>query len=174
MAGATNTGLNFVLQTDTTTEAANLAAAINRNNFATLGAGHVKVRATSAAGVVTVAASVNGTTNLNGSEGNLITLAQTISPASRFSWAGATLSGGVGTGNIVAFNNLYATQGSVGGLCAQNGPSVYWSYFTGTGTAVTSIVLSGDGTKVAFAENVAGVATLRILKWKAGEGTTPG
>ena len=31
--------------------------------------------------------------------------------------------------NIVAFNNLYSTQGSVGGLCNQDGPSVYWSYF---------------------------------------------
>jgi len=169
-----NTGLNFQVITSTTVEATNLAAAINRNNFATLGAGHVKVRATSAAGVVTVAASVNGTTNLNGSEGNLITLAQTISPASRFSWAGATLTGGVGTGNIVAFNNLYATQGSATGFCPQDGPSVYWSYFTGTGTAVTSIVLSGDGSKVAYVENVAGTATLRVLKWKAGEGAAAG
>ena len=62
----------------------------------------------------------------------------------------------------------------MGGLCNQDGPSVYWSYFTGTGTAVTSIVLSGDGTKVAFVENVGTTATLRILKWKAGEGAGAG
>jgi hypothetical protein len=77
--------------------------------------------------------------------------------------------------NIVAFNRLYSTQGSVGGQCNQNGPSVYWSYFTGAttgaGTAVTSIVLSGDGKKVAFVENVGTQAWLRLLKWKAGENT---
>ena len=72
--------------------------------------------------------------------------------------------------NVVAFNQLYSTQGSVGGLCAQNGPSVYWSYFTGNGTAQTSVALSLDGSKVAFVENNS-AATLRILKWKAGEGS---
>src|SRR6266850_1955630 len=77
-------------------------------------------------------------------------------------------------GNILTFNQLYSTQGSAGGLCNQDGPSVYWSYFTGTGQALTSIVLSLDGTKVAFVENAAGGATLRILKWKAGEGTGAG
>jgi hypothetical protein len=158
-SGGSNTGLNFQNNASVTTVAANLAAAIVRN-----GAG-VGVTATSAAGVVTVTASANG------SEGNLITLAEGLS---NFTWTAATLAGGVGTGNIVAFNKLYTTQGSVGGLCNQDGPSVYWSYFTGTGTAVTSVVLSGDGTKVAFVENVAGIATLRILKWKAGEGTGAG
>jgi hypothetical protein len=82
--------------------------------------------------------------------------------------------GGVGRGNIVAFNNLYATQGSVSGFCPQDGPSVYWSYFTGAGSAVTSIVLSLDGSKVAFVETVPGGATLRILQWKALEGAGTG
>jgi hypothetical protein len=168
-----NTGLNFQVITSATVEATNLALAINRNNFATLGAGHARVMATSALGVVTVTASADGTTNLNGAEGNLITLANTINNGA-FAWNAATMAGGVGTGNIVAFNNLYSTQGIAGGLCAQDGPSVDWSYFTGTGTAVTSIVLSFDGTKVAFVENVAGTATLRLLKWKTGEGAGAG
>jgi hypothetical protein len=72
--------------------------------------------------------------------------------------------------NVVAFNQLYSTQGSAGGLCNQDGPSVYWSYFTGTGVAQTSVALSLDGSKVAFVENNS-AATLRILKWKAGEGS---
>ena len=76
--------------------------------------------------------------------------------------------------NIIAFNELYSTQGSIGGLCNQNGPSVYWSYFTGTGSVLTSVILSADGTKVAFVENAAGGATLRVLKWKALEGTGVG
>lgn len=79
--------------------------------------------------------------------------------------------GSVGTvANVIAFNQLYSTQGSAGGLCNQDGPSVYWSYYTGTGVAQTSVALSLDGSKIAFMESN-GIATLRILKWVAGEGT---
>ena len=84
-----------------------------------------------------------------------------------------SLTGSAGSAaNIVAFNNLYSTQGSVGGLCAQDGPSVYWSYFTGTGKTQTSVALSLDGSKVAYVEN--GPTVLHILKWKAGEGSGTG
>jgi hypothetical protein len=76
--------------------------------------------------------------------------------------------------NIAAFNHLYSTQGVAGGLCAQDGPSVYWSYYTSTafgeGTTPTSPALSLDGTKVAFVQS-AGSASLQIVKWKAGQGT---
>ncbi len=37
---------------------------------------------------------------------------------------------------------------------------------------MTSVILSGDGSKVAFVENTSVGAVLRILKWKAGEGTS--
>jgi hypothetical protein len=141
------------------TNATSLAAAI-----ASLG-GPVGVTAMSSGPTVTITALTKG------SEGNAIALSSTLS---LFTVGGPALTGGLGTGNIVAFNNLYATQGSVGGLCNKDGPSVYWSYYTGTGTAVTSIVLSGDGTKGAFVENVGTNATLRILKWNAGEGTATG
>ena len=154
-----NTGTNFQIGGTTTITATNLADAIDRNGSS------VGVTATSAADVVTVTATSTG------AQGNAITLAEGLS---NFTWAGATLTGGVGRGNIVAFNQLYSTQGSAGGLCNQDGPSVYWSYFTGTGRARTSVVLSLDGTKVAFVESSPGGATLRILKWKAGEGTATG
>jgi hypothetical protein len=164
-AAANNTGNNFQVGNNTapgnTTNATSLAARI-----VALGA-PVGVTATSAAGVVTITATATG------GDGNLITLATTIA-AALFTLGGATLAGGVGTANIIAFNQLYSTQGSVGGFCTQNGPSVDWSYFTGTGTAVTSIVLSFDGTKVALVENDGTNATLRILRWQAGEGTTAG
>jgi len=153
-----NTGLFFLIGGTTTGTATNLAAAIARN-----GAG-VGLTGTSSGSTVIATALVNG------AEGNLLTLTFTLSNFSLA--AGGTA--GVGRGNIVAFNQLYSTQGSAGGLCNQDGPSVYWSYFTGTGQALTSIVLSLDGTKVAFVENAAGGATLRILKWKAGEGTGAG
>jgi hypothetical protein len=158
-----NTGLDFLVSALPALQATNLRDAINRN-----GAG-VGVTASSAGGVVTVTAAATG------GDGNLITLATNMG-ALQFTWAGSNLTGGVGTANIVAFNQLYASQsgGLPAGLCGSSGPSVYWSYFTGTGTTVTSVVLSGDGAKVAFVENVSGTATLRILKWKAGEGTAPG
>jgi hypothetical protein len=74
--------------------------------------------------------------------------------------------------SIIAFDQLYSTQGSVGGLCSQNGPSVKWAYNTGTGTVLTSPVLSGDGARIAYVETAAGGATLHILKWKPGATTT--
>jgi hypothetical protein len=78
--------------------------------------------------------------------------------------------------SIVAFDNLYTTQGSVGGFCSADGPSVKWAYqVSTTGNPVTSVVLSGDGTKVAFVEsrtNVGGGSILHILKWKPGAGLT--
>jgi hypothetical protein len=81
------------------------------------------------------------------------------------------LLGSAGSANIVAFNNLYSTQGSVGGMCNQDGASVYWSYFNNEGRARTSVGLSLDGSKVAFVQDGGfGTAVLSILKWKAGEG----
>jgi hypothetical protein len=59
--------------------------------------------------------------------------------------------------SIVAFNQLYSTQGSRGGLCAQNGPSVDWAYVNAPCPLPISLdpiksspVLSLDGTKVAW------------------------
>ena len=81
--------------------------------------------------------------------------------------------------SILAFNHLYSTQGAVGGLCNQNGPSVMWAYNTNpagdtTGANVTSPALSRDGTKVVYVEtrtNANGGAILHILKWASGQGT---
>jgi hypothetical protein len=82
--------------------------------------------------------------------------------------------------SIVGFDELYSTQGSVGGFCNQNGPSVKWAYNTNpagdtTGTTLTSAAISLDGTKVAFVEsrtNANGGAILHILNWKPGAGAT--
>ena len=160
-----NTGANFGLNGNTTTAATNLAAAVNRNG-ATVG-----VSATSATTVVTVTATTAG------AAGNSITLAKTLG---NFTWSAGTLSGGAdGRASIIAYNNLYSTQGSVGGYCNHDGPSVMWSYKTNsggntTGTNVTSPVLSLDGTKVVYVEtntNANGGASLHILAWKSGQGT---
>ncbi len=71
-----------------------------------------------------------------------------------------------GQANIVAYSNLYDTT------CPTPNPSISWSYFTGTGRAATSPIISGDGSKIAFIENpTSGAAVLRILQWHAGQGT---
>jgi hypothetical protein len=151
-----NTGFNFQIGPDTTTTTNNLLAAFGREGFAAL------VFATSAGPVITVHAGNPGTA------GDTITLASTLSG---FAWNGPTLTGGQGQASIIAFNNLYATQGSAGGLCNSNGPTVMWSYFTGSNPVLTSPVISGDGTKIAFVENPSGsAAILHLLQWKAGEG----
>jgi hypothetical protein len=162
-AAPDNIGTDFLVVDNAfggnTSNAASLAARIT-----VFGGGPIGVTAAS------VGPAVNLTALNNGVEGNNITVSSSLT---NFTVGGAFFNG-VGRGNIVAFNNLYATQGSVAGFCLQNGPSVYWSYYTGAGSAVTSIVLSLDGSKVAFVENVAGIATLRILQWKAGEGAGTG
>lgn len=62
--------------------------------------------------------------------------------------------------SIIAYDNLYSG-------CSGNVPSTYWAYNTG-GTIVTSVVLSGDGSQVAFAQSSSGgSASLVILKWKS-------
>ena len=70
-----------------------------------------------------------------------------------------------GQPNIVAYTNIYETT------CGTTTPTVNWAYFTGTGKALTSTVLSLDGTKIAYVENTTAGAILRILQWHAGQGT---
>jgi len=67
--------------------------------------------------------------------------------------------GSAAQASVVAYNNLY-----VGG-CA-GAPSVTWAYNTG-GTVLTSPVISGDGSQVAFVETNGGKGILVLLKWAA-------
>jgi hypothetical protein len=91
-----------------------------------------------------------------------------------------SLAGSSTTPSIVAFDNLYSTQGSAGGFCNVNGPAVKWAYNTNpsgdtTGTTSTSAALSADGTQIAYVEsrtNANSGSILQILKWKPGASTT--
>ena len=165
-SSSNNTGTNFQVNwyADNTSSATNLAAAIVRNGAP------VGVTATSSGATVTVTATAPG------AAGNSITLAYTLT---RFSWAGTTLTGGADSTipSIVAYNNLYSTQSAtLQGACGGSGPSVRWSYATGTGSVVASPVLSLDGTKIIYVETKASGAVLHILQWKSGGeggGTTP-
>jgi hypothetical protein len=91
--------------------------------------------------------------------------------ATDFAAFNTSLAGIDGKPSIVAFNQLYSAQGSAGGYCNQDGPSVMWSYITGPGSVVTSPILSLDGSMIMYVQTAAGGAVLHILKWKAGEGT---
>ena len=64
--------------------------------------------------------------------------------------------------SIVAYDNLYTSS------CGN--PTAYWAYNTG-GTIFNSVILSFDGTQVGFIQSVSGVATLVLVKWKAGTGS---
>src|SRR5262249_48675155 len=72
--------------------------------------------------------------------------------------------------NIVGINNLYA---GTGGICGAN-PTVRWAYRGGTGSILTSPVLSLDGTKVAYVESRANQTRFHILTWRNGQGTVTG
>ncbi|HLM82400.1 MAG TPA: hypothetical protein VK302_17480 [Terriglobales bacterium] len=73
-------------------------------------------------------------------------------------------SGPGGQASIIAYNNLYS-------ICNGGVPTVYWAYNT-SGTVFNSVVLSYDGSQVAFVQsNSGGVASLVLLKWKAATGT---
>jgi hypothetical protein len=79
--------------------------------------------------------------------------------------------GSGGQANIVAYSNLYEYSSSDSSGCSGTVPAVYWAYSSGAGQAMTSTVLSADGTKVAYVENNAtSGAVLRILQWAAREG----
>lgn len=59
--------------------------------------------------------------------------------------------------SIIAYDNLYSG-------CSGPFPLIYWQYNTG-GTILTSVVLSEDGTQLAFVQTTSSVASLVLLKW---------
>jgi hypothetical protein len=112
------------------------------------------------------------------SAGNRVTVSATTPGTLTGIYTGPTGSGSVtwnfpyfldeGTGipNIVAYDNLYST-------CPSNQyvpiPTSFWSFNTG-GQILTSPILSGDGTQVAFVQNVGLTSSLVLLKWAANTG----
>ena len=180
-------GANYA---SSSTLATNIATVVNSN--ATVSAVLTAAANTPAAGNITFTAKVAGVS------GN--TYSATASAFSAFTPASATLSGGsvgvqpntypakysfsagsasctdfvvyptgaAGASNaadIVAFANLYS------GTCTGSVPTVSWAYNTG-GTVTTSPTLSGDGSQVAFIQVSGATASLVLLKWAAGGGST--
>ena len=73
------------------------------------------------------------------------------------------LTGASNQASIVAYNNLYSG-------CTGTVPQVYWAYNTNAGVIMTSPVISGDGTQIAFAQTTSGpsgLGSVVLLKFAA-------
>lgn len=89
----------------------------------------------------------------------------------------ATPSSG-GQANIVGFNNLYSTQGISlpPPFCGTSGPTVMFSYASGTGQVPAAVSLSQNGTQIAYIENLpSGSSYFHVLTigTTSSEGTSP-
>jgi hypothetical protein len=142
-----NTGLSFQVFTtassaNATTEASNLAAAINRNLSATAVDRLIAIPSTN---TVNVRALTPGTR---------VTVTATATVANLS--FGTVNAGTNGTqANIVGLNNLYSGTTPTPFCTGKSFPTFTFSYASGTGPVPTSPVLSLDGTKIAYVENAA-------------------
>ncbi len=145
-----NSGIFFEVNANTTIEASNFAAAINRNLSGT------------AVGQVVAVASSSSVTVYSLTPGNRVTLSWfTNLPQLSF---GAVTAGTNGTqANVVGFNNLYSGSGTP--FCTgKTFPTFIFSYESGDGGVSTSPVISLDGTKIAYIENDSNIgAILHVL-----------
>lgn len=68
----------------------------------------------------------------------------------------AAIPASAGQANIVGMSNLYSTQGASvpAPLCGTTGPTVKFAYASGTGEVPASVVISQNGTKLAYIENL--------------------
>jgi hypothetical protein len=80
-----------------------------------------------------------------------------------YSGASFFANGANATASIVGINNLYS------GCPVDPTPNPMFAYNTG-GNIHTSVVLSNDGSQIAFVQTIAGVANLSVLKWATGPG----
>jgi hypothetical protein len=79
--------------------------------------------------------------------------------------------GSAAQATIVAYNQLYSTQGIVGGVCNHNGPTVKWAYRTGHAIR-SSPVLSLDGKKVAWVAAAGGFVEVLTIGTTGSNGTS--
>jgi hypothetical protein len=153
-SATSNTGLNFEVSSTIATNAANLAAAINRNLSNTA---RERVVAVASGNTVTVYALTPGT-------GVMLTVANTLT---NFSWGTVTAGTNGSQANIVAFNNLYSGSGT--SLCNHSNPEFIFSYASGVGPVATSPGLSLGGTEISYVENDPNIgAILHVLTFGTG------
>jgi hypothetical protein len=154
-SGSSNTGLDFEVSSTVATNAANLAAAINRN------------LSTNALDRIVAVASGDAVTVYALTPGTGVTLTD-ANALTNFGW-GPVSAGSNGTqANIVAFNQLYS--GSTGSpLCGLTHPEFIFSYASGVGPVATSPNISLGGTKTSYVENDPNIgAILHVLMFGSG------
>ena len=153
-SNTTNTGLDFEVTATAATNAANLAAAINRNLSSTAAD---RIMAVASGTAVTVYALTPGTRVT-------LTTADTLT---NFSWGTVTAGTNGAQANIVTFNHLYSGSGT--SLCGLTNPEFIFSYASGVGPVATSPGLSVSGTEVAYVENDPNIgAILHVLTFGSG------
>lgn len=153
-SSTTNTGLDFEVSTTLATDAANLAAAINRNLSSTA---LDRIVAVASGATVTVYALTPG---------NRVTLT-TGNTLANFSWGPFTPGTNGTQANIVAFNQLYSGSGT--SLCNLSNPEFIFSYASGVGPVATSPGLSLSGTEISYVENAPNIgAILHVLTFGSG------
>src|ERR1700691_4500580 len=149
-----NTGLNFEVSSTVATNAANLAAAINRNFSSTA---LDRVVAVASGDTVTVYALTPG----------IRVMLADASTLTNFSWGAVTAGTNGAQANIVAFNHLYSGSGT--SLCNLTNPEFIFSYASGVGPVATSPGLSTGGTELAYVENDPNIgAILHVLTFGSG------
>jgi hypothetical protein len=162
-SSTTNTGLDFEVSTTHATDAANLAAAINRNLGSTA---RDRIVAVASGATVTVYALTPGS-RVTLTDANTLT---------NFSWGTVTAGTNGSQANIVGFNHLYSGSGT--SLCNLSNPEFIFSYASGVGPVATSPGLSLGGTEVAYVENDPKIgAILHVLTFGSGSteyGTSAG
>lgn len=140
-----NTGTNFEVFTtaspaNATTEATNLALAINRNLSAT------------ALGELAAVASTNTVTVYALTPGTGAVLSDTVAGEAALTFAAVTAGTNGNQANIVGFNQLYS--GTTTPFCVGlTYPEFIFSYAAGVGPVPTSPTLSLNGQEIVFVEN---------------------
>src|SRR5271163_1136184 len=153
-SSTSNTGLDFEVSSTISTDATNLAAAINRNLSNTA---PDRIVAVASGDTVTVFALTPG---------NRVTLTD-ANALNNFSWGTVTAGTNGAQANIVAFNQLYSGSGT--SLCNLSNPEFTFSYASGVGPVATSPGLSLSGTKVTYVENDPNIgAILHVLTFGSG------
>jgi hypothetical protein len=153
-SSTTNAGLDFELSSTATTDATNLAAAINRNLSSTP---LHRVVAVASGDTVTVYALTPGT-RVTLTDANTLT---------NFSWGTVTAGTNGSQANIVAFNQLYSGSGT--SLCNLSNPEFIFSYASGVGPVATSPGISLVGTEISYVENDPNIgAILHVLTFGSG------
>ncbi len=142
--GSATTATQFAISgsNNLTTDATNLAAAINLN-IANEGDTE-EMAAVPSGATVTVYSLTAGTQET-------LTTPATASPLNNFSWGSVTAGTNGSQANIVGLNNLYA--GSSPFCTGFTDPTFIFSYAAGAGYLESSPVISLSGKKIAFIEN---------------------